>query len=237
MKKYIALAFALPLLVATLTPASAAGTCPYANRTPVQQQSSTPSPNQRSVSPYLQNFGSQSMRSRIPASVLQRLQSSQSRLSTPQIPADWTQYGQAPTAPSQPASSAPSAPSTPINVSQAAQQVLDLVNQARTKANLPPLTWNNQLASAAQGHAEDMQKRNFFDHVNPDGLSPTNRIQAAGYRGSTYGENIARGQTSPEQVMNDWMNSPGHRENILRPSFREIGIGIVGNIWVQDFGG
>jgi uncharacterized protein YkwD len=82
-----------------------------------------------------------------------------------------------------------------------------------------------------------MMSRNFFDHTNPDGLAPYDRMRAAGYKGSSYGENIAKGQRTCEEVMQGWMDSPGHRANILNPSFATIGIGIAGDCWVQDFGG
>ncbi|MEK9520968.1 CAP domain-containing protein [Streptomyces venezuelae] len=98
---------------------------------------------------------------------------------------------------------------------------------------------NATLTRAAQGHSEDMAARDFFDHTNPDGAGPGERVTAAGYPWSTYGENIAMGQSSPEQVMESWMNSPGHRANILNCDFKEIGIGIHsqgGPYWTQVFG-
>ncbi|MEU4077760.1 CAP domain-containing protein [Streptomyces venezuelae] len=123
--------------------------------------------------------------------------------------------------------------------SSAADQVIALVNQERAKAGCGPLTANATLARAAQGHSDDMAARDFFDHTNPDGADPGDRVTAAGYPWSTYGENIAMGQSSPESVMEAWMNSPGHRANILNCSFKEIGIGIHsqgGPYWTQVFG-
>jgi uncharacterized protein YkwD len=84
-----------------------------------------------------------------------------------------------------------------------------------------------------------MAARDFFDHTNPDGDGPGERVTAAGYRWATYGENIAKGQRTPAQVMESWMNSPGHRANILNCSFEEIGIGLHdggGPYWTQVFG-
>ncbi|MFJ9928895.1 sigma-70 family RNA polymerase sigma factor [Streptomyces misionensis] len=119
-------------------------------------------------------------------------------------------------------------------------QVIALVNQERAKAGCSPLTEDPQLGRAAQAHSDDMAARHFFDHVNPDGADPGQRITAAGYRWSTYGENIAMGQQTPASVMNSWMNSPGHRANILNCSFRNIGVGVHdgtgGPWWTQDFG-
>ncbi|MFI8962593.1 sigma-70 family RNA polymerase sigma factor [Streptomyces sp. NPDC053493] len=120
-----------------------------------------------------------------------------------------------------------------------AQQVIDLVNSERAQAGCGPLTENALLTRAAQGHSDDMAARNFFDHTNPDGDGPGERVTAAGYRWSTYGENIAMGQRTPAEVMESWMNSPGHRANILNCSFKEIGIGIHsagGPYWTQVFG-
>ncbi|MFF9474117.1 CAP domain-containing protein [Streptomyces roseolus] len=121
----------------------------------------------------------------------------------------------------------------------AADQVLSLVNAERAKAGCGPLTANATLARAAQAHSDDMAARDFFDHTNPDGAGPGDRVTAAGYPWSTYGENIAMGQRTPEQVMEAWMNSPGHRANILNCDFKELGVGIHddgGPYWTQVFG-
>jgi RNA polymerase sigma factor (sigma-70 family) len=119
-------------------------------------------------------------------------------------------------------------------------QVVALVNKERASAGCDPVTEDAQLEKAAQAHSDDMAARNFFDHVNPDGADPGQRITAAGYKWSTYGENIAKGQQTPEAVMDSWMNSPGHRANILNCSFKDIGVGIHngsgGPWWTQDFG-
>lgn len=123
-------------------------------------------------------------------------------------------------------------------------RVLDLVNQERSAAGLAPLTRAGELENAARGYAAAMAAGGFFGHTAPDGSTPSRRIDAAGYRGwSWVAENIAAGQRSPEQVMAGWMNSPGHRQNLLSPTAREIGIGHVqqpgsayGHYWVQNFG-
>ncbi|MET9293682.1 sigma-70 family RNA polymerase sigma factor [Streptomyces sp. NPDC003077] len=147
-----------------------------------------------------------------------------------------------PTAPAAPSASRPSAPRAVANPasSGAAGQVIALLNTERAANGCGPLRNNAQLQTAAQRHADDMAARGFFDHTNPDGTGPGERITAAGYRWSTYGENIARGQQSPAEVMKSWMNSPGHRANILNCSFKEVGIGIHngsgGPWWVQNFG-
>ncbi|MFD8543796.1 CAP domain-containing protein [Streptomyces sp. NPDC059649] len=120
------------------------------------------------------------------------------------------------------------------------RQVIALVNSERAKAGCSPLKNNARLQKAAQRHSDDMANRGFFDHTNPDGLGPGERITAAGYQWSSYGENIAAGQRTPTQVMRTWMNSTGHRENILACDSQEIGVGIHfgpgGPWWTQDFG-
>ncbi|MFJ1703746.1 sigma-70 family RNA polymerase sigma factor [Kitasatospora sp. NPDC088346] len=120
------------------------------------------------------------------------------------------------------------------------QQVLDLVNAERAKAGCGPVKANAQLQTAAQRHSDDMAARGFFDHNNPDGAGPQERIDASGYKWSTWGENIARGQQDAAAVMDAWMHSDGHRANILNCTFTELGIGVHtgkgGPWWTQDFG-
>ncbi|GAA2748628.1 sigma-70 family RNA polymerase sigma factor [Kitasatospora cinereorecta] len=119
-------------------------------------------------------------------------------------------------------------------------QVIDLVNAERTRNGCKPVKSNDKLQLAAQRHSDDMAARNFFDHTNPDGAGPQERIDATGYRWSSWGENIARGQQGASSVMTSWMNSPGHRANILNCSFTELGVGVHngagGPWWTQDFG-
>ncbi|MGV9452980.1 sigma-70 family RNA polymerase sigma factor [Streptomyces sp. NPDC003635] len=135
------------------------------------------------------------------------------------------------------ASGAPQAQSAPTGT---VGQVVALVNKERAAAGCGALAEDALLNQAAQGHSEDMAARGFFDHTNPDGEDPGQRITAAGYRWSTYGENIAKGQQTPEVVMESWMNSPGHRANILNCAFKDIGVGVHdgpgGPWWTQNFG-
>ncbi|CAM5655877.1 hypothetical protein SAVIM338S_06644 [Streptomyces avidinii] len=145
-----------------------------------------------------------------------------------------------PSAKPTPKSTPPKPPApAPAGGGQAAQ-VIALVNSERAAAGCGPLKEDAQLRAAAQGHSDDMASRDFFSHTNPDGADPGKRTTAAGYRWSTYGENIARGQQSPQSVMDSWMKSQGHRENILNCSFKDIGIGIHqgpgGPWWTQNFG-
>ncbi|PCG87330.1 RNA polymerase [Streptomyces sp. WZ.A104] len=151
--------------------------------------------------------------------------------STPPPPAP----SSAPRAP-KPTQPAP-APAAPAGT---AAQVTELVNAERAKAGCGPVSVNELLNTAAQRHSADMAARDYFSHTSPDGTDPGDRITAAGYRWSTYGENIAKGQRTPADVMKAWMNSPGHRANILNCSFKEIGVGKQesgdGPVWTQKFG-
>jgi uncharacterized protein YkwD/S1-C subfamily serine protease len=124
-----------------------------------------------------------------------------------------------------------------------AQRMLDAVNKEREKENVAPLTWCRNLAAAATSHAQDMAKRGFYDHDTPEGLDPTDRAERSGYGGGA-GENIAAMQRSVVEVIDAWMNSEGHRENILDSSYLHFGFGIAsgryegmtGYFWVQKFG-
>jgi len=123
-------------------------------------------------------------------------------------------------------------------------RVLDLVNRERASRGLGALAASAELQGAARGHASAMAAGGFFGHDAPNGSTMTSRIEGAGYRGWTFlAENIAAGQGTPEAVMAAWMGSAGHRQNLLSPQAREIGIGHVyrsgtefGNYWVEDFG-
>lgn len=116
------------------------------------------------------------------------------------------------------------------------QQVVDLTNQERISRGLPPLSTNSTLNNVAEQHSQDMVAQNYFSHQGKDGSLPWNRMQAQGYGYSRAAENIAFGQTTPQQVVTDWMNSPGHRKNILDPNLKEIGVGYYDGYWTQDFG-
>ena len=123
-----------------------------------------------------------------------------------------------------------------------AQQVLTLVNQERATAGLSPLTAHAGCDQVAYDHSWDMDYRDFFSHTNPDNASPFDRMAGAGVTYTAAGENIAAGYATPAAVMTGWMNSPGHRANILNPNFTEIGIGVrqgstgqYGTYWTQVF--
>jgi uncharacterized YkwD family protein len=130
---------------------------------------------------------------------------------------------------------APGDPQLPADPSQFAQQVLELVNQARMNAGLQPLNENRRLSNMAMAKAQDMYNNHYFDHQSPTYGSPFDMMKAFGITYSTAGENIALGQTSPTEVMNQWMSSPGHRANILNGSYTQIGVAYYNGEWVQEF--
>ncbi|WP_460406919.1 CAP domain-containing protein [Actinophytocola sediminis] len=133
----------------------------------------------------------------------------------------------------------PSAPPTTTNRPQVTQeeQVVTLVNAARERSGCGPVRIVGELVDAARGHSADMAQRDYFDHTTPDGVGFADRIIAAGYS-EPGAENIARGQRSATQVMNSWMESDGHRANILNCQLTAIGVGLDkdGWYWTQNFG-
>lgn len=120
-------------------------------------------------------------------------------------------------------------------ISAYAQQVAALVNQERAKAGLQPLRVGSSLSAMALDKAKDMYNRSYFDHTSPTYGSPFDMMRKYGISYSYAGENIAKGQQSPQQVMTDWMNSPGHKANILNPNYTTIGVAYYNGEWVQEF--
>jgi uncharacterized protein YkwD len=146
--------------------------------------------------------------------------------------------------------STPTNTSTPRPTTAAApsgdvtDQVITLVNNERAKVGLGPLTKNESLTTSAQNYAQYMGDNNFFSHTAPNGSTFITRNTGAGYTNYRWiGENIAAGQTTPSSAMRDWMNSSGHKANILSTNAKEIGVGyakVLGSqythYWVQEFG-
>lgn len=134
-------------------------------------------------------------------------------------------------------SSAPTNPApASAGFSDFERQVVELTNQERTRRGLAPLTLNLDLNDAAEKHSQDMATKNYFSHQGLDGAQPWDRMRSEGYTYSRAAENIAFGQTTPQQVVNDWMNSPGHQRNILDPNLKDIGVGYYNGYWTQNFG-
>ena len=129
-------------------------------------------------------------------------------------------------------------PSTDFSSYQ--QQVLDLVNAERTKRGISALTLDSNLSSVATKKSQDMVNKNYFDHTSPTYGSPFDMMKQFGISYRTAGENIAKGQKTPQEVVTAWMNSEGHRKNILNPNFTNLGVGITKDskgttYWTQMF--
>jgi uncharacterized protein YkwD len=147
---------------------------------------------------------------------------------------------------------APFAPSVGVSEQAAGQRVLDLVNQARATPRscgnrafnaARPVRWNDALAEASRLHAEDMARYNYFSHSGRDGSDPAQRVERAGYRYRSTGENIAAGQMKPEEAVAGWIKSPEHCANLMNPAFTEMGVAFavdrrseMGVYWAQAFG-
>ncbi len=149
--------------------------------------------------------------------------------------------------------SAPAAPDWPADYATLEQQILEETNRRRaagascgTKGTFgpaPPLVMHPLLTAAARKHSEDMATRNFFSHNTPEGTTPFDRMKAAGYAGSTMGENIAAGNATAAKTMEQWMSSDGHCANIMSPKYTQLGVGYFPNpssklrhYWTQNFG-
>jgi uncharacterized protein YkwD len=121
----------------------------------------------------------------------------------------------------------------------ALEEVLTLVNAARQRAGAAPLTLATPLNSAAQAHAQDLANHQRLSHSGSNGSTLRSRIDATGYNWRAIGENVAMGQPTAAEVMRGWMNSPGHRQNLLNPTFTELGLGLAEaggrRYWVQVF--
>lgn len=117
------------------------------------------------------------------------------------------------------------------------QEVVRLVNEIRVQNGLKALTHNWELSRVARYKSQDMKDKGYFSHTSPTYGSPFQMMKSFGITYRSAGENIARGQRTPQEVVNAWMNSSGHRANILNSSFTQIGVGYVasGNYWTQMF--
>ncbi|MFJ7935778.1 CAP domain-containing protein [Sporosarcina sp. NPDC096371] len=123
------------------------------------------------------------------------------------------------------------------SISEIEKAVLDLTNAERQKAGLKPLQSDKNLMTSARQKSTDMATNNYFSHTSPTYGSPFDQMKANGITYKAAAENIAMGQRTAEEVVKGWMESPGHRENILTPGYTHIGIGFDkdGNYWTQQF--
>lgn len=131
-------------------------------------------------------------------------------------------------------------PNQDFNVASYQQQVLNLVNTERANAGLNTLSLDNTLQSSAMAKSKDMAEKGYFDHTSPTYGSVSNMLKQFGVSYRYNGENIAKGQSTPQSVMNSWMGSSGHKANILSPNFTHLGVGVYKNnngqiCWTQQF--
>ncbi|WP_085834247.1 CAP domain-containing protein [Clostridium merdae] len=175
--------------------------------------------------------------------------SSQSNSSTPSSSSSSSAPSSSAPSSSTPASSSSSVPSSsngnsstvsstkPSDSLTFEERVVELVNQERAKVGLKALKMNLKLSDVARVKSQDMHDKNYFSHTSPTYGSPFDMMKQFGITYRTAGENIAMGYRTPEAVMEGWMNSPGHKANILNSSYTEIGVGYVasGNYWTQEF--
>ena len=206
---------------APATPAPAATT----GRVPAPTPSSDPSPAGSSRSTPASRDATRSATSALPSQA-----STSGTSGTATTTATGVTAGSAGTLPGQ---------ASPDQAASYEAQVVALTNDQRAAHGCPALRDDSRLRAAAVGHSVDMQVRDYFSHQTPDGLTPWTRIEAQGYSDPSA-ENIAMGQGTPQAVVDAWMNSPGHRANILNCSSKAIGVGVQfgpnGPWWTQDFG-
>lgn len=117
----------------------------------------------------------------------------------------------------------------------AENEIVRLTNEFRRDHGLPALKISEVLREAAREHCAHMVRRGFFDHVDPDGRTPFDRMRAAGHQ-LPAAENIARGQRTPQEAMQAWIDSPGHRANLLLAAAKHLGVGARDRYWTQNFG-
>ncbi len=138
----------------------------------------------------------------------------------------------------------PSAPANAATVSKSGleAQVIALANEYRASVGCGPVAADNRLNTVARAHSDDMAGQDYFDHLSPAGLDPFDRIDQSGYRYLTASENLAAGLWRPEEVVQQWLDSPPHRANLDNCQFTEIGVGVAGNAgsayryyWTQIF--
>ncbi|MBQ9805774.1 MAG: SafA/ExsA family spore coat assembly protein [Clostridia bacterium] len=128
-------------------------------------------------------------------------------------------------------------PTTDASVTSYEQEVIRLVNEIRVQNGLKPLTYDWELSRVARYKSQDMKDNRYFSHTSPVYGSPFQMMKSFGISYRSAGENIAKGQRTPQAVVDAWMNSSGHRANILNTSYTHIGVGYVasGNYWTQMF--
>ena len=160
----------------------------------------------------------------------------------PDLPVNKPEVPSIPTPDPKPTPTPPPTTETPpiSGLSATEMEVVRLVNIERQKGGLAPFTASSELSNVARKKSEDMAKNNYFSHTSPTYGSPFDMMKSFGIKYNTAGENIAKGQATAQSVVTGWMNSPGHRDNIMNPKFNKIGVGLYKssngtNLWTQMF--
>jgi uncharacterized protein YkwD len=130
---------------------------------------------------------------------------------------------------------APVTVSGPGSGRRAVEEMVALVNAHRRARSCPELVWMQTVANAAQSHSDDMARREYFDHRSPEGAGPTDRLRAHGVAYRAMGENIAQHPGTARDVMNGWLGSPAHRQNLERCTYTHHGIGLREGYWTHLF--
>ncbi len=125
--------------------------------------------------------------------------------------------------------------SAPADQPEELRSFVELVNRHRVSVGCGALVWDGGVAQVAQAHSDDMARNNYFAHTNQQGLSPFDRLRAGGVTYRSAAENIAYGQSTGQQVLQSWLNSPGHRTNIENCNYTKHGVGLVQTRWTHVF--
>ncbi|MBT2695575.1 sporulation protein [Bacillus sp. ISL-55] len=209
---------------ATPAPEQGAAPAPQERATPAPEQGAAPAPQERATPAPEQGAAPSPQERATPAPEQEAAPAPQERTAP---------------APQEEAAPAPEQKATPSGTELSAfeAKVIDLTNEQRRKNGLQNLQPDTALSNVAQEKSNDMQAKNYFSHTSPTYGSPFDMMRDFGVSYNTAGENIAMGQRSAEEVVNAWMNSEGHRKNILSPNYTHIGVGHTtqGNYWTQMF--
>jgi uncharacterized YkwD family protein len=172
----------------------------------------------------------------VPDSENKENNNNQNKLESPKTPEEKPQQPQQPQNPTKPEEQNNS---SNTSISSVEREVARLVNLERQKAGLAPLTLSEELSKVARIKSQDMADKNYFSHTSPTYGDPFQMMRSFGIKFGYAGENIAKGYRGAESVMNGWMNSSGHRANILNANFKKIGVGYVEargtTYWTQLF--
>ncbi|WP_338447889.1 CAP domain-containing protein [Niallia oryzisoli] len=197
--------------------------------------SQTNSMNQAELNSFLQKYAERFHIQWNPSQWNQPVKEQQNNIKTPAPAETQQQPVQTETTKQQPAAQTNEKTASQLSVYE--QKVVDLTNAERIKNGLPALQVDMNLSKVAREKSNDMQRNNYFSHTSPTYGSPFDMMKKFGITYQTAGENIAMGQKTPEEVVQAWMNSEGHRANILNANFTHIGVGYAenGNYWTQQF--